>query len=1251
MNTDAPGEPSVRDGSQAREPQDTGRPAFDSYQLAAISERRNAVVSAGAGSGKTAVLTERYCRLVAEERIAVDRILTRTFTRKAAAEMHERIYRRLSELDDAFVQEQLGRFDRAEISTLDSFCGRIVRARAALFGVAPSFTVDEREHERVARRVALGFLGEYRDDAALTRFLADNGFETVLEDALIRLAHETLTVARPVKFEETFRNQAARLFGAAAEILRLLEGARAFVAEAGVSAEGDAWLSAMRAALEQLEMPAPDELEAVSQRIAEGALEPRELPQTGGETAELLRPIVAFLRSIDLRKGSRSNEAVVNAKQELKSARDELGPKLRSICFSLTTLGEQRRLFELLAEFQERVLAARRLSGVLTYYDVVVMAIELLRREPELRRFYKQQFDQIMIDEFQDNNQLQKELLYLLAERRTRESERVPGPSELSPEKLFFVGDAKQSIYRFRGADVSVFRGLSEELAEHSGVPLSLEANYRTDPGLVEFFNRSFEAVFPQPRALYEPEFRSIRPREPFRHSAPAQARPSVTVAYLDTSADADRHDELDGPEAEAAAEEAYYVARYIASIVGEERLALNTPNGARALRYDDCAILLRSTGNQMQFERMLRLFGVPYTASGMRSLFLDAPAHDLYSVLQLCVHPEDRESYAAVLRSPFVGLSDHALLEVLLDDEPPFARRNFADGQDQQRYDTAAARIAELRRLADRVPVETLLETVWFDHGYRYTVLKNTAYHAYLEYYRYLFELAATPPGGTLEEFLVRMRENLGEFKRLAELDLLHEEQTGVRIMSIHAAKGLEFPVVVLADAGNTGRGNHPGGRPYYTSDGYGVCLNLKPAPDDERVSNYFYLEGKEQEDRKADAELRRLLYVALTRSEAHVLVSGVLHRNNRKPESCHLAMLLSALGIDPAAPGSVSPESAAAPPAAAEAAGASAAAPEIAEAVRFALEEIRPVGERRMREGGRRRSDLTHLKALESSNLQVLAREATRYEWSATELNALFVTLNAGSGSGGAPVQRELFDGSEPAATPSDRLACDELLTSEARRTEFGTFVHRVIEQRLKRYREPGESRPSESRPSESRPSVSRPSVSAPADPSAYLELVGARLRDELNERELELLVSEGVRLALVFEESELGRECYNAASVESELAFTMPLEGLDRPAWVHGQIDLLANPAHQERADGEPGRGAGGAPALVVDFKTDQRLDPEQYRLQLALYREAAQSLTGRRVCGYLFDLRGGRAVEVKEPPEVRQAALQLQRAGLV
>ncbi len=1222
---------------------DIGIVQFDRRQSAAIAERRNAVVSAGAGSGKTAVLSERYCRLVRDEHIAVDRILTLTFTRKAAAEMHERIYKRLADLDDELVQEQLARFDRAEISTLDSFCGRVARTRSALFGVAPSFTVDERENLRLARRIALRFLGANAADPVLSGYIAANGFNSVLERGLVRLATNEVTVARPLEFDAMFSRQARRLLNAAAVHLQRLEALRAALLE--LAAEGDRWLLQLQEALASLSLPNAEALRALGDEfLGETAQEhgnegqeqyrDRDRAEAGSReeraraAADQLSPAIAFMDGLDLRRGSRSKEGVLAAREQVKDARVTLLEPLRSIRFTLRSLPEHQRLFELLDAFQEQVLQARRQSGVLSYQDVMVMAVELLRREPELRAYYKQQFDQIMIDEFQDNNRLQKELLYLLAERPECCSSAIPAASELETDKLFFVGDAKQSIYRFRGADVGVFRNLAAELPAHAGAALALEANYRSHPHMVRFFNRVFAAVFPEPTAAFEPEFAPIEPQAEYMHPEPEAARPSVTLAWYESDLEpaggetgeggGEEAGEKAGEEpAEAAAQQAYHVAQYIASAVEQGTLQISTRDGVRPARYEDFAILLRSTGNQMQFERMLRLFNVPYTAGGMRSLFLDAPAHDLYSILQLCVHPEDREAYAAVLRSPYVALSDHGMLEVLLAEAAPFSEHRFAAEQDQMRYEDAARRYFELCSLADRVPVEELVRIVWIEHGYRYSLLRNPAYHSYLEYYRYLFELAATPTGQTLEEYLASLRENLGQFKRLSALEILHEDQIGVRIMTIHAAKGLEFPVVILADAGNVGSGERAGGEPYYSSAEYGICLNLKPDAGldgvEEQAANYFYLEGREEADRQEDAEARRLLYVALTRAETHLLLSGVLHSRNRSADSCHLAMVMAALGIDPAAPD------------------ASAVPPDLP--VRLLAEVIAPVAERELRESGR--DDGRGVgPALPADEDVCVAREPVCYEYAATELNRLFGLLGSFAPTGAQDQrddQAERGEDGEPndRAGTSDRaghgrrqagrtepLASDPLLGSSARRTGFGTLVHRIIEYRI----------------------IERRSGAHPAeDAGAYHALLPPELLGELTAEEARQLLEDGLGLALGFERSELGAELARTGAFESELAFTMPLPGLPASAWVHGQIDLLVH--------------SPAGPGMVIDFKTDTELRIEDYLLQLAIYRDAAGSLTRSAVRCMLFDLRAGRPLEPQRLPSVAAAVASLRAAGLL
>ncbi len=142
-------------------------------------------------------------------------------------------------------------------------------------------------------------------------------------------------------------------------------------------------------------------------------------------------------------------------------------------------------IFNLLEEFQKLFLTRKRTSGILTFQDVSKMAVSILKEDINLRNFYKKEFRYIMIDEFQDNNLMQKELLYLLAEKSDLACTEIPGASELEPDKLFFVGDEKQSIYRFRGADVSVFKGLSTELISSGWLALALVPNYRSPPALI----------------------------------------------------------------------------------------------------------------------------------------------------------------------------------------------------------------------------------------------------------------------------------------------------------------------------------------------------------------------------------------------------------------------------------------------------------------------------------------------------------------------------------------------------------------------------------------------------------------------------------------------------------------------------------------------------------------------------------------------------------------------------------------------
>jgi hypothetical protein len=251
-----------------------------------------------------------------------------------------------------------------------------------------------------------------------------------------------------------------------------------------------------------------------------------------------------------------------------------------------------------------------------------------------------------------------------------------PSVDRLDRGKLFFVGDEKQSIYLFRGADVSVFKQLKHELGSAGGVSLSLNTNYRSEPRLIDHLNDLFKRVMNNDGQPWEADFSPLSTRMP----SPGIA-PSITFCFKpmhseDAAADEPDSDDEDGGElAHASEAEAVHLADLIATMLDSDSYLI--PDGAGGRRRpapNDIAILLKSTGGQLSYERALRAKGIPYTLQIPRALLMEAPANDLYNLLQLALYPEDRLAYVASLRSPFCRMSDTGVLAVIGKyDEAPY--------------------------------------------------------------------------------------------------------------------------------------------------------------------------------------------------------------------------------------------------------------------------------------------------------------------------------------------------------------------------------------------------------------------------------------------------------------------------------------------------------------------------------------------------------------------------------------------------
>ncbi len=240
--------------------------------------------------------------------------------------------------------------------------------------------------------------------------------------------------------------------------------------------------------------------------------------------------------------------------------------------------------------------------------------------------------------------------------------------------------------------------------------------------------------------------------------------------------------------------------------------MADRTTGLARRARYEDFAVLLRSTGNQVHFEKYFRLFDVPYGSENACGLFSEAVACDLYYALRLALYPEDRNALAAYLRSPFAGLSDDALVRILatpaasdvLSPETGAVLRE----RDRTCWERGAETIRTLAAMADRAPICACLSFLWFETGYRAALLLDPVASAFEEHFELLHSLAvrADARGECLSAFVAELEPLVGKPDKL-EIELPRESSRGVRIMTIHKSKGLEFPVVIVPQANNVGQ------------------------------------------------------------------------------------------------------------------------------------------------------------------------------------------------------------------------------------------------------------------------------------------------------------------------------------------------------------------------------------------------------------------------------------------------------------
>lgn len=807
----------------------------------------NLAISAGAGSGKTTVLAQRFSHAMDPSAdapwtpAAVDQVLTITFTKKAASEIAERVRRVVSKN----VSVATGRrVSEAWISTFHTFCGRLVRRHVLEADIEPGFAqLDEVGSSALAGAAFESCSAPLYDSDEDVRGLIDEWGALALQQAITG-AHEKIRSMGLDPRDVIVPNDEAHILPV---LSRTLDLGRARLAE-----------------LEQLK-PTPAGVERAEQLSS--------WCRSAGSCAPDDDLCIHLCELGEAGIGGGSPRTPTG--DAYKESRKLLSAALAAAANPALTSALQR----LLRAYAQEYAAIKRQRNALDFDDLQERAVDLLTSHPEVREQYRSRFRMIMVDEFQDTNELQMRVL-----------------NPIRNENLCIVGDERQSIYGFRYADVRVFEKLRAEL----GKTVQLAKNFRSRPEIMEAVN----AAFSMPH-LFGSTFMKLEAgrTDDWKLQFPDD-RPRVECVLVA------QDDCIVGPAREAEAE-------YVASRIAE---LLNSGD----IQGQDVAILLRAGAQAPLFASALERHGIPVLVSAGTNLF-DAPETDeVLSLLRTIAVPADDESLLNLLGGRLVALSDDGLLAVraatdrgrslwsglaslaqeagspipLSDWDRASITHTFrvveSLGQDQGRYGLA--------ELIHRACEEFDFDLALFAQGAEGV----RAWANVLKLARFAdgFEAAGSADLAAFVAHLYERRESARDSSAAADAG-----EDAVRIMTVHSAKGLEFPVVFVSDM--TGSQSRPGGALVVGRDlidGRDVPVVGVRTPSsfgDLRTATYLSLEsiacaaGREEE--------KRCLYVAATRAKELLVLSGAANLGKPAAEQKHVIdWIREALG-DPDASGTV--------------------------------------------------------------------------------------------------------------------------------------------------------------------------------------------------------------------------------------------------------------------------------------------------------------------------------------------------------
>lgn len=855
---------------------------------------RNTCLCAGAGSGKTSALVKMYLALIAGDTsfdapLRIEQIVAITFTEKAAAEMKKRvresIERNIRESNQKSLwEERLRGLEKAHIKTIHSFCAGILRENPVEAAIDPGFAIldsDEASEilERIVHRVVMEGL-ESRDPV-VKKLIYDYGFSGSkqvrgLNELLIKLFQEIcghgLNWDKIDQIKEHNHLRAEkRLSSTMSSLEENMKKLTVFINQGAVEQSAKSFPCIKALIQHYIDITNTWEDDRIGR---------------GGALLELLTDM----------KGNWPN-----AVRDFKKNLEEIFRTLQGAYYQLLSSEHLDGFLQMLITVGEYYKAWKLQRGVLDFDDLQIKTRDILKSNPTIRKAFKDKFKIIMLDEFQDTNNMQKEIVYYLSEDMGDESLLSDQDSyrdviRLHPKKLYVVGDPKQSIYRFRGADVTVFLEMQSALEREgvSGKNIRIRENFRSHRGIVEFTNRFFQFIMSGGKEMFDVNFDHHDHQECQRESE--DEKPRVELIQTGRGEGSEQKRKI----------EASALSRRILEMVQTERTVPvyeKDANGRERRKphpdFSDMAILFRRFTHIKLYEQELRRRNIPYYVVKGRGFFGCQEVLDIINFLKYLDGENDDVALVGVLRSPLVGISDETLFWLFKgaeNDKRPFnikflreqlvhvgSRINHLDICNIENFIDIFIELLDRKdRLSPAELIESILKMTHFD-SIALTTFQGEQKVANI---RKLIELSrdfAKRETGLLRDFTAYLSKLVVEDSIEPEAQTALENANVVKLMTIHQAKGLEFPVVFIPDIGHALR--QVSDRILF-DESKGLGLRLYHDLDGTYQSTMIYEEIRELHNKREYAESKRLFYVAATRARDYLVLSG--EKPTRGGSSC---------------------------------------------------------------------------------------------------------------------------------------------------------------------------------------------------------------------------------------------------------------------------------------------------------------------------------------------------------------------------